>query len=306
MESLLKRVSDVPILVPDPLSDWECAHVFNPGVVYHRGLFHMFYRAQGMDGISRIGYAVSNDGIRWNRLRSPILVPETSYEAWGVEDPRVVELDGVFYMTYTAFGPPRNRAVLAGGAVTPMLARSENLISWERIGPIVEGEDNKDHVLFPRRIGRFYVALHRPRPMIWLAFSEDLVHWPRDKMQPLFGPRKDNWWDNVCVGANGVPIETEHGWLLFYHAYDERRVYRFGLALLDLDDPRRVISRPKDPIFWPSAVWELYGNVPNVVFSCANVLVGDTVYVFYGGADHVIGLATAPLKELVDYARYSS
>lgn len=306
MESLLKRVKDTPILAPDPLSSWECLHVFNPGVVHHRGLFHMFYRAQGLDLISRIGYAVSEDGIHWNRLRAPVLVPEEPWEAWGVEDPRVVMVEDVFYMTYTAFGPADNKAVLAGGAVTPMLAYSENLVKWKRLGPMVKGEDNKDHVLFPRRIGRHYVALHRPRPWIWLAFSEDLVHWPREKMRPLLGPRPDNWWDNVCVGANGAPIETEYGWLLFYHAYDANRVYRFGLALLDLDDPSRVISRPKGPIFWPNTIWELQGNVPNVVFSCANILVGETVYVFYGGADHVIGLATAPLKELLDYVRYAA
>ncbi len=304
MESLIKRVSDVPVFIPDPLSSWECEHVFNPGVVYHRGLFHMFYRAQGLDLVSRIGYAVSEDGIHWNRLRSPVLVPEDPREAWGVEDPRVVEIEGMFYMTYTAFGPPKNRAVLAGGSVTPMLASSENLIVWKRIGPLVEGEDNKDHVLFPRRIGNHYVALHRPRPAMWLAFSQNLRQWPRDKMRLLFGPRKDNWWDNVCVGANGAPIETDQGWLLFYHAYDENRIYRFGVALLDLDDPSRVLSRPREPIFWPQTVWELQGNVPNVVFSCANVLVNDTIYVFYGGADHVVGLATASLHEVLDYARY--
>lgn len=304
MEKFFTRVRDVPILVPDPLREWECAHVFNPAVVHHRGLFHMLYRAQGMDLVSRLGYAVSEDGVHWNRLRQPVFVPENPAEAWGVEDPRVVEIEGTFYMTYTAFGPPRNGAVLAGGVITPMLAKSTNLMIWKRIGPLVQGEDNKDHVLFPRRIGQDYVAIHRPRPALWLAFSRDLVHWPRDRMRPLFGPREENWWDNVAVGANGVPIETEHGWLLFYHAYDKNRVYRFGVALLDLDDPSRVISRPKDPIFWPETIWELYGNVPNVVFSCANVLVGDTIYLFYGGADHVIGLATAPLKEVLEFARH--
>ncbi|MBC7317668.1 glycosidase [Candidatus Bipolaricaulota bacterium] len=304
MKKLFNRVSDVPILTPDPTSNWECVNVFNPAVIYHRGLFHMLYRAQGGDFVSRLGYAVSEDGIHWNRLRQPVFVPEEPREAWGVEDPRIVELEGCFYMTYTAFGPPRNGAILAGGTITPMLARSQNLITWERIGPLVEDQDNKDHVLFPRKIGGYYVALHRPRPAIWLAFSEDLVHWPKDRFRPLFGPRENNWWDNVCVGANGVPVETDYGWLIFYHAYDKNRVYRFGVALLDLDDPSRVISRPKDPVFWPEAIWEVYGTVPNVVFSCANVVVGDTVYLFYGGADHVIGLATAPLKDLLDYVRY--
>ncbi len=302
MEPILKRVSETPILLPELTSSWECAHVFNPGVIYHRGLFHMFYRAQGLDQISRIGYAISENGIHWNRSRHPVLVPSYSYEAWGVEDPRVVEIEGTFYMTYTAYGPPQGQPTIAGGAIVPMVARSSNLIHWERLAPIVHGEDNKDHVLFPKRLKDWFVAVHRPRPWIALAFSKDLRDWPRERMVKLLGPRDDNWWDNVSVGANGVPIETDHGWLLFYHAYDRQRVYRFGVALLDLDDPRQVRSRPKDPVFWPEMAWEKFGNVPNVVFSCANIVVGDSVYVFYGGADHVIGLAVAPLQEVIDFA----
>ncbi len=303
MEAILKRVSETPILLPDPTSNWESVHVFNPGVLYHRGLFHMFYRAQGVDQISRIGYAVSEDGLTWNRLRRPVLTPAHPYEAWGVEDPRVVEIEGTFYMTYTAYGPPQGQPIIAGGAIVPMIARSANLLTWERLAPIVQGEDNKDHVLFPKKLKGEFVALHRPRPWIALAYSPDLLHWPRERMVPVLGPREDSWWDNVSVGANGVPIETDHGWLLFYHAYDRQGVYRFGVALLDLEDPRRVLSRPKEPIFWPETAWEMFGNVRNVVFSCANVVVRDTVYVFYGGADHVIGLATAPLQEVIDFAR---
>ena len=121
-------------------------------------------------------------------------------------------------------------------------------------------------------------------------------------MRPLFGPRPDNWWDCKSVGANGVPIETEHGWLMFYHAYDHEHVYRLGVCLLDLEDPARVINRPWEPVFAPQEAWELRGDVPNVVFSCANPVVEGTVYVYYGAADHVIGLATCALDELLAYA----
>ncbi len=318
----LQRHGRSPVLLPDPTSTWECYNVFNPGVIHHNGLFHMFYRAQGLDWISRIGYAVSADGVRWNRLREPVLTPTDGSDSRGVEDPRVVEIDGVFYMTYTAYGrdfrgsgPPTH----AGGGILPMIARSDNLITWERMGPIVVGEDNKDHVLFPRKLGGQFVALHRRWPHVWLARSADLHTWNPAEMAPIYGPRPDNWWDATSVGSNGPPIETPHGWLCLNHGYTVEvagganslnpaaiatRIYRLGVILLDLDDPTRVIHRPREPIFWPQELWELRGDVPNVVFSNANPVVGDTVYVYYGGGDHVIGLATCSLAELVEYARF--
>ena len=295
----LKRHAANPLLLPDPLSNWECYNVFNPSVIHHGGLFHMHYRAQGLDYVSRIGYAVSEDGVSWNRLRRPVLEPVGETEARGVEDPRVVALDGGFYMAYTAYGTAATNA----SAITPKFARSDNLITWERLGPLVTGEDNKDHALFPRRVGQRYLALHRRPPQVWLAESDDLRAWPQEQMRPIFGPREAGGWDGKRVGGNGTPIETEHGWLMLYHAYDQGHVYRLGVCLLDLEDPGRVIHRPRDPIFEPEELWELRGDVPNVVFSCANPVVDGHVYVYYGAADHVIGLATCRLDELLDYAR---
>ncbi len=301
----LERHPANPILLPDPASAWECYNVFNPAVIYHGGLFHMWYRAQGLDWVSRLGYAVSQDGVHWNRLREPVLVPHDGSDSRGIEDPRVVELDGAFYMTYTAYGREfygQGQPTHRGGGILPMIARSENRITWQRLGPLVRGEDNKDHVLFPRKIGGRYAALHRRWPQVWLAFSDDLCTWREEDMRPIFGPRGEGHWDGKSVGANGVPLETGEGWLLLYHGYDADHVYKFGVCLLDLEEPWRVIRRPPAPIFWPEELWELRGDVPNVVFSCANPVVEGTVYVFYGGGDHVIGLATCRLEDLVDFA----
>ena len=300
----LQRHPSNPILLPDPTSDWECYNVFNPAVVHHNGLFHMHYRAQGLDWISRIGYAVSEDGVYWNRLRRPVLEPIDNSDSRGVEDPRTTLLGGRFYMCYTSFGSAfesAGEATHAGGGILPMIAVSDNLITWQRLGPIVRGEDNKDHVLFPRKINGRYAAFHRRSPEVWIAYSDDLLTWSENDMSPIFGPREGNGWDNKSVGSNGVPIETEKGWLHLYHAYDEDHIYRLSACLLDLNDPTRVIARPKEPVFEPKEIWEIRGDVNNVVFSSANPVVDGTVYVFYGGGDHVIGLATCQLEELLHY-----
>ena len=294
MKMKLQRHPVNPILRPNPLHEWEALNVFNCGVVYYNDLFHMFYRAQGVDYVSRIGYAVSADGVHFNRLAQPVLSPQDEWETRGVEDPRVTHLadEGRFIMAYTAYSPL---------GITPMFAESANLITWRRIGPLIKGEDNKDHVLFPRKIGGRYASFHRRPPALWIAYSDDLVHW--GDFQVVLKPRPGHW-DCNRVGAGGVPIETAHGWLVLYHGYDDEIVYRFGACLLDLHDPTRVIARPKDFIMQPQETWELKGDVPNAIFSAANPLIDDTIHVYYGGADRLIGLATCALDEALEFVRF--
>jgi predicted GH43/DUF377 family glycosyl hydrolase len=289
---LLKRHPASPILCPDPLRKWKSLNVFNPAVIHHDGLFHMLYRAQGIDYVSRIGYAVSADGLSWNSLENPVLVPHQGRDDYrGVEDPRITWLDGKFYMTYTAYG---------ANSYFPMIARSDNLITWEDVGPL-ERAENKDHVLFPEKIGGRYAILHRRAKHIWVGFSDDLTHWTDHRI--IMAPRPDNGWDSVSIGSNGVPIKTGYGWLLFYHGYGDPSVYRHSIALLDLNDLTKVIHRPASYTIEPVETWEIKGDVPNVVFSCANLVVGDEVYCYYAGADRLIGLATVSLKDAIDYAR---
>lgn len=288
---ILKRIVENPILRPNPINNWESLNVFNCAVVYENDLFHMAYRAQGNDHVSSIGYAVSSDGIHFNRLQQPVLFPHDEWDTWGVEDPRITYLadEGRYIMAYTAYSPK---------GITPFFTESRNLITWKRISPLVVGEENKDHVLFSRKIRERYVTFHRRVPSIGLAFSEDLHDW--QDFQSIIAPRPGNW-DCKRVGAGGPPIETEQGWLCIYHGYDEDNVYRLGSFLLDLEDPTRVIARSNSFLIEPEEPWELEGDVPNVVFSTANPVVGGTVYVYYGGADRVIGLATCSLSELMDF-----
>ncbi len=282
------RYSGNPILLPNPNHEWEALNVFNCAAVHHDGLFHMFYRAQGVHYKSSIGYAVSVDGLDWSRLDKPVLTYGGPYETRGVEDPRVTEIDGVFYMTYTGYSTHGTRA---------SIARSSNLIRWEKLCIALPDEDNKDHALFPKKVNGRYCMFHRRPPNIWLCYSDDLIHW--DDHQLVFGPRTG--WDGLKVGISGPPIETPDGWLLVYHGVDDRNVYRQGLALLDRDDPARVLSRPAVWVMEPEEPWEFIGDVPNVVFSCANLVVGDELWLYYGGADRVIGQASCKMAAAMDF-----
>jgi predicted GH43/DUF377 family glycosyl hydrolase len=194
-------------------------------------------------------------------------------------------------MTYTAYGINGNY---------PMIARSDNLITWDDVGPL-ERTENKDHVLFPEKINGRYAILLRRRPHIWIAYSDDLVTWMDHQI--IMSPCEDNDWDSKSIGANGLPVKTSHGWLLFYHGYGEDHIYRQSVALLDLNDPAQVIHRPKTYIMEPLETWEIKGDVPNVIFSCSNNVVGDELYFYYAGADRLIGLATAPMQAVIDFAK---
>jgi len=263
---------------------WEAGAVFNCAAISHNGLVHLVYRATDItsngsqgDYINSLGYAVSSDGISFSRLDRPILCNDVQQELRGPEDPRIVEIGGTFYMTYTGYGGR------FPGDYRISLASSPNLISWQRHGVLLD-EPNKDAALLPD---------------IWLAFSDDLLHW--DDHRSIMGPLPNSEWESNKVGAAGPPLRTEDGWLLMYHGVgglgDSRR-YSLGVALLDLQDPTRVIARQAEPILEPELRWEIDGYVPNVVFSCGQAIVGKDIYVYYGGADTVIGVAAMGLQDV--------
>jgi predicted GH43/DUF377 family glycosyl hydrolase len=283
-----KRYPGNPILLPNPQHEWEALNVFNCAVIQHNQLFHMFYRAQGIHYKSSIGYAVSIDGFDWSRLDKPVLTFGDTFETRGVEDPRVTAIDGVFYMTYTGYSAHGTRA---------SIAKSTNLIHWTRLCVALPDEDNKDHALFPEKINGRYCMFHRREPDIWLCSSHDLIHWTDH--QRVFGPRRG--WEEWKVGISGPPLKTSAGWLLVYHGVDNARFYRQGVALLDLHDPTKVLARPASPVMEPYEPWEFIGDVPNVVFSCATLQVGSELWIYYGGADRVIGQASCPLQQVMAF-----
>jgi predicted GH43/DUF377 family glycosyl hydrolase len=288
---MLKRFIKNPILKPRRENDWESKLVFNPGAIFENGLFHLLYRAVGEDDISRIGYAVSANGYEFFRFDKPVFTPRGVAESKGCEDPRIVCLDGKFYMTYTAYS-------IKGVRVS--LASTRNFIQWERLGVVLPDMENKDAVLFPEKINGRYAMLHRPMDpprSIWIAYSDDLLKW--GDFKKVMGPIEGKW-DGVGIGSASPPVKTEKGWLLIYHGIDEESVYRLGVALLDLNDPSRVIGRHPDPILQPEEDYELRGEIREVVFGCGICEVEDKYFTYYGAADRVICGATAEKKDLLD------
>ena len=288
MEIRLTRHVLNPILSPISNHHWESKYVFNCAVIKHNNLFHMLYRAQGEDMVSRIGYAVSTDGVRFNRMERPVFGPGSKSELFGVEDPRITEINNRFYMLYTGYSPE---------GVRISMASSTDFIIWKRHGVMIPGINNKDAALFPERVDGRYVMFHRIEPDMYLAYSEDLENW--SNFISIAGPR-EGYWDNLKIGVGGPPLKTPHGWLVLYHGVEEtpKPIYRLGFILLDLADPRRVIKRSEEPVLEPEEDWEIYGGVPNVVFSDAMVLHNGQYYIYYGAADNHIALATIEASEV--------
>lgn len=292
----LKRYSEEPIFLPKKENGWEAASVFNAAAIVDNGLVHMIYRATdissgGKEGpyVNSLGYAVSKDGIHFNRLEQPILGNDVHQEARGPEDPRIVKINEIFYMMYTGYGGHFD------GDYRICLATSKNLIDWERHGVMLD-EPNKDASLFPQKINGRYAMFHRRPPNIWLAYSDDLKTWDDHTLVMRALPYSD--WENKKIGISGPPIKTPDGWFLIYHGVSKEGVYRQGAALLDLSDPAKVLARQSEPILEPVLDWEVIGHVNNVVFSCGQVVLDDEIYVYYGGADNAIGLATMKVNEI--------
>jgi predicted GH43/DUF377 family glycosyl hydrolase len=291
MKLKLKRHALNPLLSPISFHHWESRYVFNCAVVKTDGLFHMLYRAQGEDMVSRIGYAISDDGIHFNRMEKPVFSPSSQEELLGVEDPRITKIDNRFYMTYTAYSPE---------GVRISLSATNDFIRWERFGVIIPEIDNKDAALFPEKINGHFVMFHRIQPDMYLAYSKDLIHW--DNFISIASPRKESW-DNLKIGIAAPPIRLEKGWLVLYHGVENKPkpIYRLGFMLLDKNDPTKVIKRTKYPVLEPEKNWEIFGGVPNVVFSDAMIEHKDEYYIYYGAADNHIALATISKQEVLKW-----
>jgi len=304
-----KRVQKNPIIVPDENHKWESKATFNPAAIDLGGKIHILYRALSSDNTSVIGYALSVDGTKiTERLSEPVYIPRENFETKkiggansGCEDPRLTKIGKNLYMCYTAYdsiGPPRVAVTSIG--VKDFLLRRWKWKKPEIITP--NGVDDKDACIFPEKVGGKYLIFHRIGTDICADFlkSLDFKKEVVNKCIKIFGPRS-GMWDSAKVGITAPPIKTKEGWLLLYHAISEHHhTYRIGAVLLNLKDPTTVLSRSTDPIFEPEQLYEKEGIVNNVVFPCGMVARDGLLYIYYGGADKVVGVAAMELDILVD------
>jgi predicted GH43/DUF377 family glycosyl hydrolase len=310
----LERFFANPIIQPEPKHPWEAKAVFNPAALYEGHKVHLVYRAMSEDNTSVLGYAASKDGFNFNeRYDKPIYVPREDFEQKlvpggnsGCEDPRLTRLGDTIYMCYTAFnGKSVPRVALTSIALDDFLSKN-----WEWAKPVLISRPramDKNAALFPEKIKGKYAFLHRLDSSIWLDFKDSLSFGENEWLKGtviLSSQQEPIPVDKI--GMSAPPIKTEIGWLLLYHfvtraqRHDPQLHYDVSAALLDIDDPTRVIARRRTPLLEPEMSYEREGQVANVVFPCGAVVIDDRLFVYYGGADKVIGVATIKLPELLE------
>jgi predicted GH43/DUF377 family glycosyl hydrolase len=315
---------------------FENDSVLNPAIMQEGTTIHMLYRAVRNGNYSTVGYCKLDGPLKVvERSNTPLLIPLTDDASKGIEDPRIVKIDGIYYITYTAYNGINALGALVTsndlktferqGIIVPKytfdqfkrLAECNNLVNAKYFRHVRHFDPieqvylwDKDVTFFPRRIDGKLAFLHRIRPGIQLVMVNDLKELTKDFWDHYFlhfnkhiilDPVGVNH-ESGYIGAGAPPIETELGWLLIYHGvYDtsEGYIYSAAAALLDINDPTKVIARLIDPLFIPEFDYELNGVVNNVVFPTGTALFEDELYIYYGAADKCIACASVSLKELL-------
>lgn len=328
-------VKDEGIILKPRGVEFESEGVSNPGCIEKDGIIHMFYRASDKNDISSIGYCQLAENKVIKRLGKPILFPEYKYEKGGVEDPRIVLFEGAYYLFYTAYDGKSARVAYAKssdlqkftkmGLISPDITYDEaedifresgvrerytlfEMYYKEKIADDVLFWE-KDASIFPKRINGKIAFLHRVLPGIQVMYLDDFSDINKEfwknylknlgkyvVLDPFY------YFESRNIGGGAPPIEMEEGWLLIYHAIEDTplgKIYHAAAALLDKNNPQKVIGRLKQPLFSPKKFWEKRGFVNNVVFPTGAVVRGDSLYIYYGAADSVIGAKSVKIHSLL-------
>lgn len=277
--------------------NFRAGDVHNIGIVQQEDCLVGLLNIESMRGTNLFYRAISADGFNFTVDPDPVMQPphegpRARYETFGIRDPRITPMDGRYYVTYLADSELGLRLGLAA---------TDDFRNLEFLG-YVSQPDVKNGVLFPRKINDRYALLKRPAGGdIWLSFSDDLTFWGDEHVVMT---TRGGHWDASRVGAAAVPIEIDQGWLLIYYGAKDTSagpLVRLGAAVLDRDEPWKVIARSNIPILSPREGYERIGNVPNLVFSCGAILRDGEIWIYYGGSDSCICLGTAGVGELVDF-----
>ena len=331
---LLNRINENPVLEPVAEHWWESEAVFNPAAVVQDGRVHLFYRALGRDGVSRIGYASSADGIHFDtRLPSPVYAAESVEEArehhpytsparltydtvnnasgggWGgSEDPRAVTIDGRIYLTFNMFNGWDSMRVAFTSLDAQNLSRAQFI--WSKFNYLSRpGERHKNWVLFPEKINGKFALFHNlynaDTAKVEVAYMNNLTFkeapFAHESPDPQQLPDRKVAWHHHTRSAASPPIKTSKGWILLYHASDPEEShigYKVGALLLDLKDPAKVLYRSHKPVLSPK---EWYENdwKPGIIYASGGVIFGDDLLVYYGGGDKRIAAAKINLNEFL-------
>ena len=326
------KYSGNPILKPNADNQWENLCVLNPAVIYddEQKKFVMLYRAAGDDyeHFIRLGLAVSDDGFHFERVsdKPAMDVDEDDADGGCIEDPRIIKMDGVYYITYAGkpyyparywipemvkrrneerfHWPQSGPTFVRDSHTTTYLAATTDFKRFKRLGRITDSRyDDRDVVIFPEKVGGKFVRISRPKcdeqaPAVWISFGDDLMEW--DAPTKLFSGVED--WEKERIGAGCPPIKTKDGWLLLYHGVScIDQYYRVGFVLLDLEDPTKILARTKDFVMEPEFDYEVNGLWTGCVFPTGIVEKDGLLYIYYGCADKYVAVATVPMEELLSY-----
>lgn len=327
-----------PILTPRKEIEWEAKATYNPSVIYDEGIFKMLYRTYPSklelmgprlkrpgfyfkNQTSYIGYAESKDGIHFERRDTPLISPDTDYDGFGCEDPRVTKIGDTFYITYTAIDSPihswdKTQKGVRKANDRIALATTQDFISIKKHGIIGPPIASKASAFFPEMLSngkfgllmtisadsvnshigvRYYDSIEEIMKQTNESWSEFL------KVSQNTAVLKTQWWLHRGPELGSVPLKTDRGWLIIFSNESMSDSWTVGAALLDLNTPDKLIARTPGYILQPVTDYEREGLVPNVTFPEGAVVVEDELYVYYGAADTVIGLAKCKLSELLNY-----
>ncbi|MDD5504627.1 MAG: hypothetical protein PHV77_04870 [Candidatus Omnitrophica bacterium] len=316
----LKRFYKNPIIVPNEMNEWESEATFNPAALYDNGKVHLLYRAVGKGGYSCLGYASTRDGYTIDEtLNEPAYCPTKEFEGaitkprqrtdlyksgcgWaGCEDPKLTAIDERIYLTYVAYSGYSHPRIALSSIRRDDFRKKE----WKWTEPVLisaPGVVNKSGCILPEKVKGKYVIFHRVFPHILIDYRDNLKFddgkWLEAKARITTRP---GMWDSRKLSVGATPIKTEDGWLVIYHAVDDRddTRYKIGAMILDLNDPSKVLYRTSNPILKPDKHYENDGK-SGVVYPCGAVVLNKELFVYYGGGDKVVCCATAQLDQFID------
>ena len=303
-KDVMWRYSENPVVDKNPIPG--VSRVFNSALIPYKGAYIGVFRGDRINGMPNLFLGRSKDGIHWEFEEDIIrFVKEDGTPAEPIGygyDPRLVEIEGTYYITWCNFfhGP------------TIGVAKTQDFKTFVQLENAYL-PFNRNGVLFPRKIGGEYVMLNRPSDNghtpfgdIFLSRSPDMVFW--GKHRHVMEAPSNLWWKATKIGPGPIPVETTDGWLMFYHGVSNTCngfVYSFGAALLDIDEPEKVLVNCENFLMTPEEEYETVGFVPNVCFPCATVQDADTgrIAIFYGAADTYCAIAFTQVDDVIDYLK---